>query len=93
MIKKTKGRETANMKEQLKQKVGSVKDMCAIGRMLRHQKCKAADIDENCTNRRQHVDAQKQHIADNVDKQNVVPNPIVRGNINRKSKLIVRSND
>ena len=36
----------------------------------------ATDTDESCTNRRQHVDAQEQYNADNVDEPDVVPNPV-----------------
>ena len=41
---------------------------------------------ESCTNRRQHLDVQKQYNVDNVDEPVADLNPMVLGNINNRNQ-------
>ena len=83
-----KNRETASVKEQLKQKAGSLRAIHTIGRMLMHKKAVQAECgkSESCTNKRQDADIQKQCSADNKANPSAVLNPVAMENNNNENR-------
>ena len=90
MIIQTKGRETAKLKEQFKQKAGRKKAVQRIGRMLmykRQSKQKAGSL-RAVQNKRQDADVQNQSNADNTPEPSVTSKSMVMGKNNKENNFL-----
>ena len=82
----TKG-ETASVKEQFKQRVGSLKSYA--DNMHKKQSKQKATYPR--ANKRLEADTHSQHNANNTTKPSVITNPMVTGNKNNKNSLLSES--